>query len=83
MYEPAVDPSSCTEVRVLRLIRFELNVVMCSVLPGQPSTVAYNVLLTLLRVNRMSRLVPARGSTKEPPPIDVGPSPYAAHARVA
>ena len=60
---------------MLRLIWFEFSVVMVRVLPGQPSTVAYSTVLSLLRVNRMSWLVPARGVVNEPPPIWVGPSP--------
>jgi len=39
-YEPAVEANSCTEVRELRLIWLELSVVMVSVPPGQPRTVA-------------------------------------------
>ena len=75
VYDPAVEPRSRTELRVPRLIRPEASVVMFSVLPGQPSTVAYSTVLSLLRVNRMSWLVPSRGVVKEPPPICVGPSP--------
>src|SRR5437762_8827359 len=67
VYVPAVAPSNWTEVSVPRLIRSELSVVMFIVLPGQPSTVAYNTVLSLLRVNRISVLVPARGVVNEPP----------------
>ena len=40
MYVPAVEPSNCTDVNELRLIRLEFRVVMFSVEPGQPSAVA-------------------------------------------
>ena len=70
-----MEPSSCTEVRVLRLIRFDASVVMVAVQPGQPSSVAYSTRLSLLRVNRTSWAVPVRGVWNVPPPIWVGPSP--------
>ena len=66
---------AANDVRYLPAIRAELSVAMFSVLPGQPRTVAYSTVLVLLRVNRMSCAVPARGVVNEPPPICVGPSP--------
>src|SRR5690242_16911905 len=59
--EPAVWVSSCTDVSELRLIWLEFSVAMVSVLPGQPRTVAYRTVLSLLRVNRMSWALPSRG----------------------
>jgi hypothetical protein len=79
---PAFGPSSWTEAKPLRVARFETRVVMVRVLPGQPNTVAYSTVLSSLRVNRMSVLVPSAGVVNEPPPILVGPSPYTVQARV-
>ncbi len=83
MQVPAVEPRSFTEVSDERSIRSGLRVLIVSELPGQPRTVAYRTLSALSRVNRMSCAVPAVGLVKEPPPIFVGPSPYAVQARVA
>lgn len=78
-----VEPRSFTEVSEERLIRSEPSVLIVSELPGHPRTVAYRTLSALLRVKRTSCAVPACGVVKEPPPIFVGPSPYAVQARVA
>ena len=45
---------------------------MCAVPPGQPSSVAYRIRSSLLRVNRTSCAVPARGVWNDPPSIGVG-----------
>lgn len=74
--------SSCTDFSEETSILAELSVLIVSEVPGQPRTVAYSTVFALFRVKRMSCAVPAVGVVKAPPPIFVGPSPYAVHARV-